>query len=108
MVLDARNEARANTGARYVQADGPIPMMAIDSLDLKTLGFLKLDIEGSELPALLGARQTIARCRPVVLFEDKGFGSRYGVKRGAIETFLTALGYRKLAQLSADQIWGPA
>ncbi|MEO8678155.1 MAG: FkbM family methyltransferase [Vicinamibacterales bacterium] len=108
MAIDQKNEARANTGARYVKLDGPIAMISIDSLNLKTLGFLKLDVEGSELPALLGARQTIGRAKPVVLFEDKGFGSRFGVKRGAIETFLTGLGYHKLAQLSADQIWGPA
>jgi FkbM family methyltransferase len=108
MTIDAKNQARSNTGARYVQADGPIRMIAIDSLDLPALGFLKLDIEGSELPALMGARNTLLRCQPIVLFEEKGFGARFGVSRGQIGTFLTDLGYRLLAAISCDQIWGPA
>lgn len=108
LALDAKNEARANTGARYVQPGGAIPMVTIDSLNLKTLGFLKLDVEGSELPALMGARATLLHCQPIVLFEEKGFGLRYGVSRGQIGTFLTDLGYRQLAVISADQIWGPA
>lgn len=108
MAIDARNEARANTGARYVQPGGSIPMVTIDSMQLASLGFVKLDIEGSELPALMGARATLLRCHPIVLFEEKGFGARFGVSRGQIGAFLRGLGYRQLASISADQIWGPA
>lgn len=108
LALDERNMARKNTGARYVQVDGPIPMVTIDSMALPSLGFLKVDVEGSELPCLLGARQTIAQCHPVILYEEKGFGVRFGVKRGEIETFLTSLGYRHLAKKGSDLIWGHA
>lgn len=108
LALDAVNEQRQNTGARYVQPHGDTVMVAIDGWHLPALGFLKLDIEGSELAALLGARETIRRCRPVVLFEEKGFGVRLGSRRGQSAALLKTFGYRQLAVISSDQIWGPA
>jgi FkbM family methyltransferase len=45
-----------------------VPTTTIDSLGLH-LKLLKLDIEGMEVKALQGARQTIERCRPVIFAE---------------------------------------
>jgi FkbM family methyltransferase len=44
-------------------------MVSIDSLNLKRLDFIKLDIEGMELDALAGARKTIAKFKPMMLIE---------------------------------------
>jgi FkbM family methyltransferase len=46
-----------------------VPQRTIDELDLDDVRFVKMDIEGHEYAALLGARQTIARDRPVLLVE---------------------------------------
>lgn len=108
MVLEGKGLLMRNTGARFVTAGGTIPCEAIDDWQLPALGFLKLDVEGSEVAVLEGAAQTIARCHPIVLFEDKGMWKRYGQKRDAPRTLLTRLGYRHLATASCDQIWGPA
>lgn len=35
-----------------------------------SIGFIKLDIEGAELLAIQGAKQTIRRCNPFILFES--------------------------------------
>lgn len=43
---------------------------SIDGLNLPHLDLLKLDIEGHEHEALLGASETIQRCRPVVIIEE--------------------------------------
>lgn len=45
-----------------------VPIVTIDSLGLN-VGFIKLDIEGMEPKALLGAKQTIERCRPIIFAE---------------------------------------
>lgn len=37
-----------------------------DALQGAEVNFIKLDVEGHELPALAGARETIRRCRPVL------------------------------------------
>jgi FkbM family methyltransferase len=48
---------------------GSVEMIALDSLVLKKLHLFKLDCEGGEYDALLGASETIARCRPVIICE---------------------------------------
>jgi FkbM family methyltransferase len=109
MALDAANAARANTGARFARAGGSIPVQTIDSWQLESVGFLKLDIEGSEPMAIEGARETIARCRPIVLFEDKRLWSRhFGLPKDAVGRLLAAMGYRPIESVGRDAIWGPA
>ena len=43
----------------------------LDSFDFNAVDLIKLDIQGSEYAALLGARETILRHRPVILIEEK-------------------------------------
>jgi len=110
MALAPAAVALKNTGARYAvpTADAAIPVIRIDDWNLSSLGFLKLDVEGSEPMALAGASQTITRCRPIILFENKWLWVRhFGVPKHAVEVLLTRHGYHKLLQISHDQIWGP-
>lgn len=51
-----------------------IPAIAIDSIGLSRLDFLKLDVEGMEEQALFGAFQTIRRCRPIMYIEHQKTG----------------------------------
>lgn len=43
----------------------------LDSFDFDAVDLIKLDIQGAEYAALLGARETILRHRPVILVEEK-------------------------------------
>lgn len=52
---------RKKAGDIFVQA------VSLDSLNLKKVDVIKLDIEGCELQALLGMRRTIKRCRPKLM-----------------------------------------
>ncbi len=105
--LDPRAEALKNTGARFVQAGTSIPRIRIDDWSLPACGFIKLDIEGSEVDALKGAAQTLTRCRPIVLWENKGFCRRFGYAKDAPQQFLASVGYHELAVAGCDRIWGP-
>lgn len=108
MILDGPQAIRKNTGGRYVRPGGEIPIRPLDAYALPTLGFLKLDIEGSEPAALEGARETIARCRPIICFENKKLCKRYDRKGNASQAILESYGYRLFAPAGADEIWGPA
>ncbi|MGW0431788.1 FkbM family methyltransferase [Micromonospora sp. NPDC003197] len=46
-----------------------VPRVTIDGLGLTQVRFIKLDVEGHELPALRGAAETIQRDGPVLLVE---------------------------------------
>jgi FkbM family methyltransferase len=108
MVLDGRAATLNNTGGRRIVEGSGTPMEAIDDWGLETLGFLKLDVEGSEVVALQGARKTLRRCRPIVLFENKGLWKRYGFDQRAPHGILTGLLYKPIVKIGCDEIWGPA
>jgi FkbM family methyltransferase len=66
----------------------PTQMIAIDDLKLKRLDFVKIDIEGMEMDALLGARQSISELRPQLLIE------KIKSSENEIVQFVTTLGYK--------------
>lgn len=88
----------SNSGARQIDPDGDgIAMVSIDSLDLPSLGLLKLDIQGYEYLALLGAEDTLRRCHPVCVIEvedaqkiPRKFADTDSPKKAV--TYLTKLG----------------
>lgn len=97
-----------NAGAHYASADGDIPVVTVDSLDLDACDLLCLDIEGQEPHALAGAEQTIRHFRPVIMFEEKGLSERYyGVPRGTAEAWVVGLGlgYRLVERRRMDFIF---
>lgn len=70
----------------YARAQ-PTRMMAIDDMGLERLDFIKIDIEGMEMEALMGARATIAACKPQMLIE------RIKSDEAALRAFLGQHGY---------------
>jgi len=67
-------DAVQNFGGVSLQpADRPglkVRVIALDSLELKALNLLKVDVEGFEPLVLKGARETIMRCRPTIYIEN--------------------------------------
>ncbi|MGQ0587090.1 MAG: FkbM family methyltransferase [Gammaproteobacteria bacterium] len=74
----------------------PVTVRTLDSFGLEDVTFLKADVEGHEPQLLAGARETIGRCRPVVLIEVKA------ANRAAVAGFFRELGYaeRRLEDLT--------
>ena len=80
-------------------------MLTVDSLNLPSLGFLKLDLEGGEYLALQGARETIEKYRPVIFVEcKKGMSARFGNEFNAPLLFLQELGAREVKRMHADHV----
>lgn len=95
-----------NCGAHRVDfSGGGTPVWAIDNLPLEACDALWLDVEGTELSALMGAEQTIKRFGPVIGVEDKGLSETYGVPIGGAGYWLAQRGYREVDVIGADKIY---
>lgn len=78
-----------------------VKVITIDSINLPRVDFIKLDIEGMEVEALKGARDTITMHKPYMLIEWRHAG-----KEG-IEQFLASVGYEHV-YIGMDMICAPA
>ena len=66
----------------------PVRLLRLDGIGFSRVDFLKIDVEGMELPVLHGARDIIARFRPYMLIEH------IKTDHAALTELLTASGYR--------------
>lgn len=74
-----------------------------DCLATKIVDLLKVDVEGYELQVLEGARQTLARCHPVVVIEQKpGNAERYGKNQFDARDYLTKMGATVIWERAGD------
>ncbi len=63
---------------------------------MASVSFIKIDVEGFELPVLEGAVETIQRCRPLMLVEQNGNDEvHFGRPRNEATAFLESLGMRR-------------
>jgi len=82
---------------------GDIPTLLIDDLNLQTCDLIHLDIEGYEPFALLGALETLKRCKPVVCIEDyEPWKQRYNTSLDEVEKILFNIGYSRVGQVIGD------
>jgi len=98
-----------NAGAGYIELSrgrGGVTSLLIDDLQLTSCGFIQLDVEGSELQALKGGERTIAKCRPVIMLEEKLLPH---MKPGtaARDWLVGVMGYTVVASVHRDIILCP-
>lgn len=101
------------TGNTHVMAVGEIADKSrvvtvsahpMDSFGLTDINFLKIDVEGYELPVVLGAERTIRKYKPVIIIEQKpnGNAERYGRKRLEALDTLKSWGGKVAWEISGD------
>lgn len=67
--------APCNEGSSYVMPEGAgesILVMRLDDFNLNNVSFIKIDTENTEDDVLEGGRETILRCKPIILIEIQG------------------------------------
>jgi FkbM family methyltransferase len=97
----------ANVGASHLvpYVYDLVPLYRGDDFGWDDVDFVQLDVEGHELPALLGLEQTLLRCRPVVMIEEYGWGApRYGYAQEEARQWLEARGWKQVAESESDRV----
>jgi FkbM family methyltransferase len=103
-----------STGGHHVatRLDRPyvtVPQYAIDDWEYDDVSAVFLDVEGFEIPALMGAAATIERCQPLLVLEDNSCAQRYGHEPGALGAYLAQrFGYEAVGRYGEDVIYLPA
>jgi len=83
--------------------DGDIDCRTLDSFGLTNVDFIKIDVDGFEIPVLNGAKQTLAENKPVINIEMKR-DKRLGLVKKC-ESILKDLGYVFFKRTKSDEIW---
>ena len=98
---------RANTATHHVSVGSGVPVkqVTIDSLGRDDVDAILLDVEGYEIQALRGARETILKSRPLLVVEVCRYIERYGHTERDLVTLLSGLGYSRFCTIGADQVW---
>lgn len=91
----------------YVDKEGSgTDMVPLDHYKLKDVGLIKLDLEGFEYHALVGATDTLRRNKPVVVIESiPKFEARFGLKYRAAVGFLESLGFKEVERFPPNRIF---
>jgi FkbM family methyltransferase len=84
-------------GSHRVTEGDDVNIVTLDSLGLLDVDFLQLDVEGYEWHALVGAHETLSRCRPLVQVELRDFGEHYGASDKSVRDLLYSFGYQQVS-----------
>lgn len=94
-----------SSGDSWVDGEGDVPLRRLDEYDLQTVDFMKLDCEGYELFALRGAEETLKRCQPCVIVEQKpGRAQKFGLPETGAVDYLKGLGAKLRAAMDGDYV----
>ena len=93
------NDSAGDTAPR----EGAIECKTLDSFDLKEVDYVKIDVDGFEVPLLKGAAWTLQRNNPVVNIEMKVNKRPEIVTRA--RSILQRWGYQFVSRVRSDEIW---
>lgn len=95
-----------DTRVKRLADDAGVELRTLDSFDLPIVDFLKIDCEGYEVFVLEGARETVARCRPTIIVEQKpGHAQRFARGERDACDLLTAMGAACVGETQGDFIF---
>ncbi len=82
-----------------------VEVRTIDSFNFDAVDLIKLDVQGAEYAALIGARETIVQHRPVIMIEEKAFSEEHAefIKKAA--DLLVSYGMTPKEKAQSDRVY---
>ena len=85
------------------EGEGNIECRTLDSFNLTDVDYIKIDVDGFEVPVLQGAQETIRKNNPVINIEMKERKRPHIV--GKCRKILINLGYNCRSRVRSDEVW---
>lgn len=99
----------ADSGGTHVKAEGSgrVPIATLVSYWWEDVDFVKIDCEGFEHRVLAGARETLCRCKPCVIVEQKPhkLGPNFGIEGTPACDILRELGAYMRTAIGGDYVF---
>jgi len=89
---------------RVLLEKGEIKINKLDSLELKGVDFIKIDVEGLEMEVLKGAGKTLEGVE-YLMIELNGNSEKYGSSKKDIKEHLRSLGFKVLFKIWPDIVY---
>jgi len=85
------------------EGEGNIECKTLDSFNLTNVDYIKIDVDGFEVPVLQGAQETIRKNNPVINIEMKESKRPHIVAE--CREILINLGYNCRSRVRSDEVW---
>jgi FkbM family methyltransferase len=107
VVLPGREDDRRTKDGKLLTYDD-IEQRTLDSYGFEICDFIKIDVEGWEQKVIEGARETLMRCKPWLVVEQKGNDlSGYGFEQHGAANLLKRWGWTDVEVMAGDHIMRP-
>lgn len=97
-----------NSGQSHVCNGNSVEMKKIDDfIELfNNINLIKIDVEGYEYNAILGAKETILKFAPLIMIEVNGLSEQYyNIPKEKIFGLLKEFGYSQIDYKNKDSLW---
>jgi FkbM family methyltransferase len=107
-------EVPQNCGAIRLEYDneGNIPIIPLDEVNFNTVDLIWLDVEGFEIKALRGAKNTIMKYKPILVAENNGITPEFPADLNGSKEFQNwieqTFNYKFYTRIMRDDIYVPA
>lgn len=88
-------KSEGNIGGHKVMGDGDIPQIVLDSLYIKDVDLMQIDVEGFEGYVINGALGIIEKYRPVIMLETKSKNALHSIwSKEVLDNLMFNLNYK--------------